>query len=416
MMSINKLYISEMGSEWRGMYSSQKWLYWLYALVLTPHIGAIIGAIFGRFGFSFIQEYVNTILILIAFLGCFSLFLKRICVSDILFCVFLIVWHLITPLLYPEVEEYATENNIRFIFTCIFLYLVGRTFDKNTSFTLLVAISYIGLILEILFLYVFGLEIDDTGNERTRMMSRSYTFLPFVLILIWNAFERGGILNFIAPIIGVFVLFSMGTRGPILCLVFFIAVYLLLFKKFKRNKLVKSLIVVMAAIFYTFSIPILLFASQLSASFGLSTRVFDSIFEDQMINYQESSGRDLIQQNIIDFISNSNNWLNAEFYRDRIASGSGSYAHNLELELLCDFGYIGGGLIIILLFYLFYQAFRGVWKTPMTPLLLVFFCSSIMQLQFSNSFLLSGVFWLFLGMCFTMESYNKTKHNFNRQQ
>ena len=415
-MSTNRMFVSELGSEWRGMPNSEKWLFILYALVLTPHIGAVFGAILRRLGLGIIEDYTNTILILIAFLGCFTLFIKRIRHGDILFCTLLIAWQLITPSLFPDVEAYATENNLRFIFTCIPLYFVGRTFDKNTSTTLFVAIAYIGLFFEILFLYVFGMESDAEGNERTRMMSRAYIFLPFLLILIWNAFERGGIQNYFAPVIGVFILFAMGTRGPILCLAFFIAVYLLIFKKFKHNKVVKTAILLMATVFYTFSTQILVATSALSAYYGLSTRVFDSILENQMTNIQESSDRDIILQNIFNYISEHQIWFNAELYNDRIASGRGFYAHNLEAELLCDFGYIGGGVVILLLFYLFYRAFRGIWKTELAPLLLVFFCSSIIELQFSSSFLLSGFFWMFLGMCFTMKSYgNKTKNNIIRQ-
>lgn len=415
-MSTNRMFVSELGLEWRGMHSSQKWLYILYALVLTPHIGAVIGAILRRFGLGFMEEYTNMILILIALLGCFTLFIKRIRSGDIVFCALLIAWQLVTPFLFPEVEVYATENNIRFIFTCVPLYLIGRTFDKNTSTTLFVAIAYIGLFLEILFLYVFGMEHDAEGNERTRMMSRAYIFLPFLLILIWNAIERREILNFFAPIIGIFILFAMGTRGPVICLVFFIAVYLLLFKKFKHNTFVKTIIILMAAVFNFFSTQILMAASVLSASFGLSTRAFDSVLEHQMTNFEDSSGRDDLFGNIMDYIGKHDLLFNAELYCDRIASGQGTYAHNLEIELLCDFGYIGSGIIIILLLYLIYRAFRGVWETHIAPLLFVFFCSSIMQLQFSGSFLLSGIFWLFLGMCFTMKSYNKVKHNLIGQQ
>ena len=59
--------------------------------------------------------------------------------------------------------------------------------------------------------------------------------------------------------------------------------------------------------------------------------------------------------------------------------------------------------------------FKNAWRKDVAVLLLVFFSSSVMQLQFSSTYLLLPVFWFFLGMCSTMirdtnkESFLKTK-------
>lgn len=412
MASKSNTFISDVRTEWHGLRRKKKWLYVLYALVLTPHLAAIIGALLRRFGFGFIEEYTNPILIFIALCGCFSIFWQKLRFPDLVFIFVIIVWHQLSPVFYPETAFYANENAISFIFSCLPLYFVGRTFDENTSNDLFVLIAYIGLFLEILFLYAFGMEHDAAGNERTRMMSRAYGFLPFLLLLIWNAFERGGLFNYVATIIGIFILFTMGTRGPILCLVFFVAIYMLLFKKYRNNVIIKTLIALFASVFYVFSNQIILFTSSLSSSLGLSTRVFDSIINSQMTNIAESSGRDSIFQSISEYIANNNLLFNAGFYVDRVASGQGSYAHNFELEILCDFGIIGGGILLLFLFFLFFKAFRAVWGSKTASLLLVFFCASIMQLQFSGSFLLGGEFWLFLGMCVSMSALSKNRIRF----
>ena len=118
-----------------------------------------------------------------------------------------------------------------------------------------------------------------------------------------------------------------------------------------------------------------------------------------MVSYENSSGRDYLYANVMDYIKNNDlKWGNG-LYSDRNITGFDSYVHNFELEILCDFGYIGGTIVLILFFIFIIRAFRKSWGTSLSVLLLVFFCSSVMHLQFSGSFLSTPIFYLFIGMC-----------------
>lgn len=399
----NSSFFKEIAVEWKGLTDSKKCLYFLYLLVLVNQALPFIRAIENRIGLSFFMDYSDAFFLIVFALGSIRFFLNKIKIIDIVFLISLIILHFISSNFNTSTSQFAVENEFKFMWTCLPTFLVGLTIDSKFSSKLFVAIAYFSLFFQILYLYVFGMGVDEKGNEVIEAMGAAYSFLPFVCILFWNAFEREGVVHWIVASLAVFILLSLGTRGPIVCLVFFVAFYLVMFKQFRHNVLSKGLIILSAIIVYFYSIEIAMFYSVISEQFGLSTRVFDSIIGGQMTDIQESNGRDFIWGVTIERLRENRIWLDFHLYADRLYNPQGhQYVHNLELELLCDFGIIGGGVLILLLALLIIRAFKSVWKTEAVGLLLVFFSSSIMQLQFSESFLSTSVFWLFLGMCIAM--------------
>ena len=121
------------------------------------------------------------------------------------------------------------------------------------------------------------------------------------------------------------------------------------------------------------------------------------------MNLQESSGRDNLYSDAIDYISRNDVYFGEGLYSDRYITATDQYVHNLEIELLCDFGWIGGSILILLLAFIVARAFYKVKGSQGALFLLVFFCTAIIGAQFSGSFLTTSVIWLFLGMCATMQ-------------
>lgn len=244
---------------------------------------------------------------------------------------------------------------------------------------------------------------DSQGRENTEMMGASYNLLPFVCLLFWNAITRGGLIHWIMVIIASFLLFSLGVRGPIICFAFFVAFYIMVFKHFKHDLFVKILIGIATLIVYIFSVEIALFFSVISEQLGMSTRVFESFVQNQMVNIQESSNRDVIWEGAFGVLTEKRIFWDFNLYADRLYNGlETQYVHNLELECLCDFGIIGGSVVLVILFLLILRAFKSVWGKETVVLILVFFTASVMELQFSGSFLILPMFWLFLGLCVSM--------------
>lgn len=441
----------ELRSEWRSLTTARKWLYFLYAILLVSYTLPFFRAIENRMGLRALSHLSDMILITVAVVGSIGIFRRKVRSKDIVLLFALVAFHHLSGVMHVGTALYVGRNATRFIWHCLPLFLVGLTIGTKTSPKLFVGISYWALFLQIVYLYVFG--IMSRGEQTDEAMTAAYNMLPYVCFLIWNAFQRGGFWHFAIAVIATFILLSLGTRGPLICLVFFIAVYLVIFKKFKYDGVSKLLIGIVALFIYIFAFEFSIIFAALSAQLGLSTRVYDSIIENRMTNIEESSGRDDLWKDILQTLSDNKIFFDFNLYADRLYTGhdsymvldrtrssseisitSGSmydeedidrddtrmnrqrirygwYAHNLELELLCEFGLLGGAIVICLLFWMIWRAFRLTWGTNATVLLLVFFTASIMQLQFSNSYLRAPVFWFFMGMCVAFIRSNKKKES-----
>jgi O-antigen ligase len=409
-------FLEEVASDWRVLSYSQKFLYFLYLFVLVKHTLPLFRAIENRIGLAFFTEFSDAFFIIVAVLGCITVFWKKLKLIDLCFILGVMLLHFISTEMNQETAAFAIENKANFFWACLPMFFVGLTIDSKSSMRLFVLLAYLAVILQIIYLSFFGMATDSQGREKTEMMGAAYNLLPFVCLLIWNAITRGGLIHWIMAIIASFLLFSLGARGPIICLIFFVAVYLMVYKHYKHGYFAKILIGIAAVLVYVFSVEIALFFSLISEQLGMSTRVFESVVQNQMVNIQESSNRDVIWEGALGVLTDNKIFWDFNLYADRLYNGlETQYVHNLELECLCDFGIIGGCVVLAILFLLILRAFKSVWDKETVVLMLVFFTASVMELQFSSSFLMLPMFWLFLGLCVSMiRDGNKNRLQRNR--
>lgn len=400
MPSIKSSFLSEFRVEFRKLTNTQKFLYFLYAFLLCTDVRGVFHAIGSRIGLGTYPEIMDSFIIALAVIGCMGTFYKKIHLLDIVLLILIALFHHVSAIWFPMTAYYSVENASLFIWSCLPMFLVGLTIDRNSSPIIFCGISYIALFLLLYTMSVSG--ISSKSSDEIDAMSRAYNFLPFALFLLWYAMSRGGSINWIVGTVAAFLLMSMGTRGPVVCMAVFIAFYLFFHKTFKYNKLAKSLIAIIALIISLFSTQVALFFSYLSSSFGLSTRVFNQVAEGQMINMELSSNRDVLYSDVFKYLTEKSVYFGEGLYSDRYMTGVDAYVHNFELEVWCAFGLIGGTIILFLLFLFIGKAFINSKGTQATVILLVFFCTSIIGAQFSGSFLTSNVIWLFLGMCMSM--------------
>lgn len=386
-------------NEWRHLSRNQKWLYFLYVVVLIGDFTDILISIENRMGLSFLIPFSDTIITIIAFLGCVKIFFKSLRIVDLFFLSALLLFYIISQNTHPATAALHEEYFEMFV-AALPMYLVGLTFSTKTSSKVFVFFAFWCVFLRFLFLNIQGVGVSESGDKNTEFMTVAYGILPFVCLLFYNAIDKHGLLNYAIAFFGLFVLMSLGVRGPVVCFITFIAIYLIVFKTYgKHNVLIKSSTAIVTIVFYSFSYYVILAFGAIASVLGFSTRVFDSFQAGEFVNFKESSGRDRIFENIMSYVQQHNLAWGEGLYSDRIITDGGFYAHNLELELLCEFGYIGGTIILLVISVLTLRAFRIVWDTQYAIILLAFFCSSIMQLQFSGSYIFTPVFWLFIGMC-----------------
>ena len=220
-------------------------------------------------------------------------------------------------------------------------------------------------------------------NKQPEYMSFSYNLLFGTIFSSIYFFEKKKVLSLIAAITGIMLIFLAGARGPLLCLVFSLAVYFMLSKATVAKKifLVFSLL--------TASIIILVLWQQMLValkdgvdSIGISSRTIDILLEGDIFS---DSSRGEIQQKIIEAFTLYGRGL----YGDRVV-GDTHYSHNLIIELISQWGFLLGTTIVVVLGVLYFKGFRTK-NTKLQLLILAFFSASVVKLMLSESYLAHNV-------------------------
>lgn len=387
-------------SFWRGLRLEDKYHFLLLLLVLCPFFLPLTRAVFIRIGLRDITSFSDYVFWTFAILGYIKRFIRELRWSDILVTGGIVLFFFISPNIYPQSTSYCAEHGDFFVFSCIPLYFVGRTIDLYKDSQKLVWISRISIFINYVYLFALGASMlrNSEGSDEMYNMSMSYRALLPVLIIIWNAMEKRRIWDYIFTMIGMFLILSLGTRGPLVCLLFFIVGYLFFFKKYKNNFLIKSSLLSIFILLYSFVGHIIIFLREISVMLGVSTRIYDSFIDNAFINYEDSNGRNFLHEIIIKKIQEDNDGFGYGFFGDRQFTPAGEYCHNFELELLVSFGKYGGGIILMILFIFIYKTFKKTYGSPACSLLFAFFCATFMQLQFTGSYTTTPWFWLYLGL------------------
>ena len=188
-------------------------------------------------------------------------------------------------------------------------------------------------------------------------------------------------------------IFIKGARGPLLCLIAFLAIKT--FFEFRGN--------IKAMAFSFLGIVALVIAAQNSStimswvgvkldSAGLYSRNFQYIMNNELFN---DSGRNTFRDRAIDLI-----WENPLFgysASSDVKLLGGQYTHSLPIELVFDFGIIVGGLLFIYLTYHVLHSFLIPGGTE-KDLRMIFLTQGYLMLFFSGTYLQSVYLFLFLGM------------------
>ena len=125
---------------------------------------------------------------------------------------------------------------------------------------------------------------------------------------------------------------------------------------------------------------------------GFSTRMIDKITSGDLF---VSDSRNIILDRIKASISDRPFTGNGIF-SDRVIVGT--YTHNIFYEIWLDFGYIAGTAIMIFLATLFFKAYRRLQTNDGKMLFMALFCSSVIHLLFSGSYLTEPFFFLLIGL------------------
>lgn len=385
----------------------------LYLVAFVPMIYKLISPFFILLGLADFTVVIIPTMTILGIIMSWKNLRESIHVRHVLLYLLIVFVLFVSPIIYPKTQYLHDEKYWPFISSVLPFIFVGLLIDYERDKYLLRFVARMGVIEQLFWqmCLLAGLVQAELGTENSlgEQMESAYQLLFPIFILYNSLSKEKNIIDIALAIIGTCLLFFMGTRGPIVVYGIFIVGYFIFLKNYNSNSFFKrGFAIAVFCIFYYYLELIILAILPIAMTLGFSTRVFDSILEDKMVNMEESSSRDDFYGNVIDVIKNDNG-LGHGWLSDRLFTPTHGYVHNLELELLCQYGYIFGSLLLIYIAYLAYRRYLYAKKEGEVTIWFVFFCSGFMALQFSYTYVSYPLFFVFIGYIMNGKINNRNK-------
>ena len=314
-------------------------------------------------------------------------------------------------LLSDGLTDVILSGSMIFLTRCVTAFYLGCYVPADDIFFKKLKKYYVLLIVYCL-LYV---TTHTSGIYATdgSYMTFSYNILIMTTILMLRCIQKPSLTKIIGSVILIGVIVAYGARGPILCLV--VSVLLFLLYKFSTSPAWKKIIFSVSCV----AIGIGLFQVRnvvidFLISINPSSR---TLYLLKNFKLDDLSGRNAYY----DILTNDINLIKPHgLYSDRSVLGEGLasggdlsqyYAHNVVIEVLYHFGAFLGlilliGLLVKLIKSLIYMVKRN---DPRTAILYCAFFTGITTLFFSSSYLINERTWLALGIVFSITMAMKKK-------
>lgn len=336
-------------------------------------------------------------------------FLNKLCFFDYLFFFINVLSYLSCYVFFPDNSEWLTEY-VFMCTCCVFpFYFIGRALDIDKAYNIFVLLSALCIYIDLLFYLVYAPRNRAMNAEvEYDNMWAAYQILPHVCMMLWATLEKFSLWKSITFFLGLMFLLSCGTRGPFVCLGFYGIIYFFFYMKFKGAIYVKTGIIAITFIIALHLKEILYLLVKTFTNLQLSTRILDKIISGELGNdSQRGALRDILYTALE---SGDQFWGLGYFGTMRYGI---IYSHFLPLDFFCNYGYLMGSILLILLFATIGAAF-WITRGQRTQIFIVFlFSISIIKLLLSNTFILEPYFFMLIGICvreilFRIQQKNRT--------
>lgn len=330
--------------------------------------------------------------------------LKRITMSDHMFVFACFIWYVVNILLYPQNEEFLLERLFSFSILTLPYYYIGVSLDVKRFYKAFYYISIIAIYMCAFYELLYAQSAPYTGDTSEYNMGLAYDILPHVLMVSWWALKKLGLFNIVSMLLGLMLLLSLGTRGPVICAIVFIAVYLLFIRPSKYQKTMRIATISLTIVAVSFLDQFMMFMQMLTFQLGMSTRIFDKYFEGEM---ETSEGRDYIRNTLLSELTTDNSL----FGHGILGSYPyvGTYPHNIVLDFLFSFGWIFGILILVCICLLMVKMLIRCRKNEdLLVFGLLLIVGSILKMCFSGTYIDDTLFFFLIGYCVQYGWRNKT--------
>ena len=322
---------------------------------------------------------------------------KRIKTSDHLFVFACFIFYLLNIQLFPQNADVLVNRLFSFSLLTLPYYYIGVTLDIKRFYNSFYYISVVAVFMCAFYELLYAQSASYTGDVDTSEynMELAYSILPHVLMVSWRALKSFVILNIAPMLLGLMLLLSFGTRGPVICAIVFIAIYLLFIRHSKYQKTMRIITVACAVYAMSFLDQFITFMQLMIFQLGMSTRIFDKYFEGEL---EDSSGRDYIRETLLRELSIDNSL----FGHGVLGSYPyvNTYPHNIVLEFLFSFGWVWGIAILFCIVYIIAKMLINTHQCEINVTFgIILVIASILKLCFSSTFVDDALFFMLLGYC-----------------
>lgn len=322
---------------------------------------------------------------------------KRIKTSDHIFVFACLICYLLNIQLFPQNADVLVNRLFSFSLLTLPYYYIGVTLDIKRFYNFFYYISVVAVFMCAFYELLYAQSASYTGDVDTSEynMELAYSILPHVLMVSWRALKSFVILNIAPMLLGLMLLLSFGTRGPVICAIVFIAIYLLFIRPSKYQKTMRIITVTCAVYAMSFLDQFMTFMQLMTFQLGMSTRIFDKYFEGGL---GDSLGRDYIRETLLRELSIDNSL----FGHGVLGSYPyvNTYPHNIVLEFLFSFGWVWGIAILFCIVYIIAKMLINTHQCEINVTFgIILVIASILKLCFSSTFVDDALFFMLLGYC-----------------
>lgn len=343
-------------------------------------------------------------------LGIYFLFLlpiicKRVNRRMIIFCFLTFLVALINYAIFTAQVNVLQNTMFSFFSVCFLTYIVGATvYDYKILEGQLLKVSYIISVLSFVYLIAFLLgkvKLDYTGSYS---MGLGYSMLIPALVLSLMVIRNRRIIDLVCLIVILVGILAYGSRGPLIGVVLFFAFYSIRFLVLNKKYLYVILVVLGFFLLVFYFNAIIHGLTCLFEKIGIQSRTLKlADFQNLYISGRENIYLP-IKQAIIDNPFKIRG-VNAEYLLVN------TYAHNIVLELLYQFGLLLGGVALIAILYGIVKTLLDSKMGKREEMIALMMFASIPQLFVSSSLWISYSFWLWIALLGNKRNYCCEKNN-----
>lgn len=329
---------------------------------------------------------------------------KRIFFESYVVAVFIFVLHYI---FFPENRIFIATLIIPFFFMVLpsFIYalslrdlLIFKNIMEKTS----CIVFWTGALLGTLVFFT-------KASIGSYSMSLSYYMLLPAVVSLNKLFRKRTVIDSIIFILSLAIIISLGSRGPILCIVVFILLKILRpnFRTSYKKTIIFLNFLGISAVVLIFFKEIIKAMYNALLGYGIHSRTLYLFLMDSGFYLSSRSSK---YQIVIEEIIKSP-ILGIGLAGDRRAA-NGIYVHNLFIELISDFGLIIGIFLCIFILYFILKLLLIKDKNK-RDIFIIWVSLGFVPLMMSGSYLTNINFAIFMGLLININKYNKKLNAYN---